>query len=296
MALKNVLVTGAGSGVGRALTQSLADAGWRVFACVRSVDAQQGLATNPSVEVLTLDVTDRGSVAAAAGDVGAAVGDDGLHGLVNNAGVMVQGPLELVPIHALRRQFEVNVLGVMAVTQAFLPLLRRGRGTIVNVGAPSGRVTVPMAGPISASKTALESLTDALRMELKHQAVKVTIVAPGALQTPLWEKAAASAAADGYAGSGETQRMYAGAIEATAVAAARLKLAPVDRVVATMIKALESSRPDARYVVGRDAKQVVMLRHVPRGMRDRLLMGAMGLRRSAFRAGLASPGGERSSE
>jgi NAD(P)-dependent dehydrogenase (short-subunit alcohol dehydrogenase family) len=209
---------------------------------------------------------------------------------VNNAGLIIQGPLELVPITALRRQFEVNVLGQIAVTQAFLPMLRRGRGTIVNMGAASGRVTIPMFGPISASKTALESLTDALRMELKHQSVGVTIIEPGAMETAIFEKAAASAAADGYAGSQATQRLYAEALEAFAEAMAAQKPGSVDGVVKTVMRALSSGNPDARYVVGRDARQLVLLSRLPQWLRDRLLMTNVGLKPEAFTAGSPTAG------
>jgi NAD(P)-dependent dehydrogenase (short-subunit alcohol dehydrogenase family) len=270
--MKNVLITGASGGVGVALTRALSDAGWRVLPAMRS----------PRRDAIQLDVTDDVSIARAAAAVEERTGDEGLAGLVNNAGIIVDGPLELVPIHALRRQFEVNVIGAMAVTQAFLPLLRRGGGTIVNVGAATGRVTVPMAGSISASKTALESLTDALRMELKHQGVGVTIVEPGAMQTTIFDKAAASAEADGYAGSVATQRLYAGAIRASREALAGMKAAPVDGLVRVIVKALESGSPQPRYVVGRDAGQLVMLRRFPPRLRDRLLMRGVGLRREAF--------------
>lgn len=268
----NVLITGASGGVGVALSRALTDAGWSVFEAMRS----------PRGDAIKLDVTDEASIAHAAAAVAERTGDGGLAGLVNNAGIIVDGPLELVPIHALRRQFEVNVIGQMAVTQAFLPLLRRGGGTIVNIGAATGRVTVPMAGPISASKTALESLTDALRMELKHQGVGVTIVEPGAMETAIFDKAAASAAADGYAGSDETQRLYAGAIKASREALAGMKAAPVDGLVEVVIKALSSESPEPRYVVGRDAGRLMMLRRLPQGLRDRLLMRGVGLRREAF--------------
>jgi NAD(P)-dependent dehydrogenase (short-subunit alcohol dehydrogenase family) len=271
--MKNVLITGAAGGVGVALTRALSDAGWHVFAAVRSPSRP---------DEIQLDVTDEASVARAAAAVAERTGDEGLAGLVNNAGIIVDGPLELVPVDALRRQFEVNVIGAMAVTQAFLPLLRRGGGTIVNVGAATGRVTVPMAGSISASKTALESLTDALRMELKHQGVGVTIVEPGAMRTEIFDKAAARAQADGYAGSEATQRLYAGAIQAAREAMAGMEPAPVDGLVGVIAKALESGSPRPRYVVGRDAGQLVMLRRFPQGLRDRLLMRAVGLRREAF--------------
>jgi NAD(P)-dependent dehydrogenase (short-subunit alcohol dehydrogenase family) len=275
---RNVLITGASGGVGTALTRALAESGWRVFAAARSPIE----ASRRDVVPVQLDITDEESVRGAAAFVAEHVGEEGLAGLVNNAGVIVQGPLELVPVHALRRQFEVNVIGQVAVAQAFLPLLRRARGTIVNVGAATGRVTVPMAGPISASKTALESVTDALRMELKHQGVAVTIVEPGAMETTIFDKAAASGAADGLAGSEATQRLYAGALAASAEAMAGMKAAPVDGLVKTVVKALSSGRPDARYVVGRDAGQLVMLRRLPQGLRDRLLMNAVGLKREAF--------------
>jgi NAD(P)-dependent dehydrogenase (short-subunit alcohol dehydrogenase family) len=251
-----------------------------VFATARS--RQSVVSRGGDVVPVQLDITDEDSVRRAAELVAERLGDEGLAGLVNNAGVIVQGPLELVPVHALRRQFEVNVIGQIAVTQAFLPLLRQGRGTIVNIGAATGRVTVPMAGPISASKTALESLTDALRMELKHQGVAVTIVEPGAMETAIFDKAAASGAADGLAGSEATQRLYARAVAATAEAMAGMKAAPVDGLVKTVVKALSSGHPDRRYVVGRDAGQLVMLRRLPQGLRDRLLMSTVGLKREAF--------------
>jgi NAD(P)-dependent dehydrogenase (short-subunit alcohol dehydrogenase family) len=280
---KNFLITGAGGGVGSALTKALADEGRRVFAGVRSRDSGEGLESlGENVIAVELDITDEESVARAAQIVAYHAGDEGLAGLVNNAGIIVQGPLELVPIDSLRRQFEVNVIGQIAVTQAFLPLLRRGAGTIVNMGAATGRVTVPMLGPISASKSALASLTDALRMELKHQGVGVTIIEPGALETAIFEKAVARAAADGYAGSAATQRLYARAVEAAAEALAGAKPAPVDDVAKTVVRALSSGNPDARHVVGRDAGRLLMLRRFPRGLRDRLLMNNVGLKREAF--------------
>jgi NAD(P)-dependent dehydrogenase (short-subunit alcohol dehydrogenase family) len=280
--MPSVLITGANGGVGSALTKELAGTGRRVFAAVRSQRAAAALAAHGDVVPVQFDITDEESIRSAAHTVAEQVGDEGLAGLVNNAGMIVQGPLELVPIHALRRQFEVNVIGQIAVTQAFLPLLRRGGGTIVNMGAATGRVTVPMLGPISASKTALESLTDALRMELKHQGVAVTIIEPGAMETAIFDKAAASAAADGYAGSEATQRLYAKALETVGELAANQQTSPVDGVVATIVKALSSDSPDARYVVGRDASRLVMLRRFPQGLRDRLLMNTVGLKPEAF--------------
>jgi NAD(P)-dependent dehydrogenase (short-subunit alcohol dehydrogenase family) len=274
---QNVLVTGASGGIGSATVHRLAERGWRVFAGVRAP------ASFPDgVVPVQFDVTDEASVARAAEAVAAHVGPAGLQGLVNNAGIIVQGPLELVPLGALRRQFEVNVIGQVSVAQAMLPLLRAGGGRIVNIGAASGLVTVPMFGPISASKTALESITDALRMELKHQGIPVSIVDPGALETEIFAKAAAASERDGLAGGAEAQRVYARAIAATSTALADSKRAPVDRAAATIEKALTARRPAARYLVGRDASQLALLRHFPTGLRDRLLMSNVGLIAEAF--------------
>ena len=209
----------------------------------------------------------------------------GLDGLVNNAGLVVQGPIELLPRHALKRQFDVNVIGQIAVTQAFLPLLRAGRGRVVNVSGAAGRVAVPMLGAISASKAALESLSDALRMELKHQGVQVSVVAPGLLRTRLHEKSTEAAHRDGYAGSPESQRIYEVAIRHLEDSLRNAKEAPVDIAVTTIIRALTSRRPAARYVVGRDAKQLLLLKGLPDPMRDRLLLWNRGLTRELFKAG-----------
>jgi NAD(P)-dependent dehydrogenase (short-subunit alcohol dehydrogenase family) len=280
---RNVLITGASGGVGRAAVRRLDELGWQVFAGVRSRAAGEELAHGARAVVpIDIDVTDEQAVASARADVAERVGETGLHGLVNNAGLIVQGPIELVPLHALRRQFEVNVIGQVAVTQAVLPLLRAAEGRIVNIGAASGLVTVPMFGPISASKTALESLTDALRMELKHQGVRVSIVEPGAMATEIFAKAIAASERDGFAGGDAARRVYAKALAKSTTALADAKPAPVDKAVAAIVKALTDRRPRSRYLVGRDASQIAMLRHVPERVRDRLLMANVGLTAGAF--------------
>jgi NAD(P)-dependent dehydrogenase (short-subunit alcohol dehydrogenase family) len=289
---RSVVITGASGAVGTELTKALSAGDWQVFAGVRSPEVAARLERSAeSVTAVQLDVTDQDSVRVAAGKVAERLGDQGLTALVNNAGIIVQGPLELVRPESLRRQFEVNVLGPMAVTQAFLPFLRRAGGTLVNVGAATGRVTVPMAGPISASKTALESLTNALRMELKHQGIKVTIIEPGAMETPIFDKAAASAAADGFAGSKATQRLYERAIAAADESMSGMRMAPVDGLVRTVVKAVSARNPRSRYVVGRDASQLVVLSHLPEGLRDRLLMSNVGLKAGVFETHRETTGG-----
>jgi NAD(P)-dependent dehydrogenase (short-subunit alcohol dehydrogenase family) len=275
---RSILVTGATGGIGSALVEALAARGDRVFAAAR----HPALAAEGRIVPLELDITDESSVAAAAERVAEATGADGLDGLVNGAGVIVQGPVELVPPEALRRQFEVNVLGQVAVTRSLLPLLRRARGRIVNISAPTGRVALPMLGALAGSKAALESITDALRMEVRHQGIGVSIVEPGALETEIFAKAAAQGRRDGHAGAPETARLYERAIGAAAQAMGEMKLAPVDATVNAIVRALTDTRPRTRYVVGADARQLVLLRRLPDGLRDRVLMRTVGLRPGVF--------------
>ena len=138
-------------------------------------------------------MTEAASIAAAGKAVGETVGEAGIAGLVNNAGIVVPGPLEAVPIEALRRQLEVNVIGPVAVTQALLPLLRKGRGRIVNISSINGGLAPPYMGPYAASKFAMEAITDALRSELRTWGIGVSAVEPGPIDTPIWEKSVAAA-------------------------------------------------------------------------------------------------------
>ena len=280
---KTVLITGAAGGLGSAVVARLDQLGWRVFAGVRSLEAGTPLVRGRrGVTPVELDICDPQSISRARAEIARELPSQALGGLVNNAGLVVMGPLELVPIHALRRQFEVNVIGQIAVTQAFLPLLRSGTGRVVNISGAAGRVSVPMLGPISASKAALESLTDALRMELRHQGVQVSAVSPGLLRTTLHQKAHRAVRQEGYAGDAETQRIYAKAIEAADAAVLGARESPVEIAVDAVVKALTARRPASRYVVGRDGRQLVLLRHLPDRLRDRVLMWNRGLRRELF--------------
>lgn len=277
--MKSVLVTGASGGVGRATVARLGGAGWQVFAGVRRLDAAGGL---PAVAV-RLDVTDAASIEAAVGVIGEHVGADGLQGVVNNAGISVDGPLELVPADALRRQFEVNVIGAVAVTQALLPLLRAGGGRVVNVGGAAGRSTLPMYGALSASKAALDTLSDALRMELRHQGVHVSYIEPGGLDTGFFATASEAARADRLGAAPEAERIYAAAIEAAARSLAAAPTSPVQLAVDGIERALDDRRPAARYRIGRDARVLLpVLRRLPVGLRDRLVTNRLGLGPEAF--------------
>lgn len=162
-----VLVTGASGGIGRRLVERLADAGFAVYAGARSESGLKAASSISAARVvpIALDITDGESIAAAAQRLAQDLGGRGLAGLINMAGIIVEGPLELIPVANFRRQFEVNVVGPFALTRALLPLLQAGRGHIVNIGAAAAHTTVPFFGAISASKAALASVSDAMRME-----------------------------------------------------------------------------------------------------------------------------------
>ncbi|MDZ4856009.1 MAG: SDR family oxidoreductase [Nitrospirota bacterium] len=282
----SVVVTGASTGIGAACALDCAGRGMTVFAGVRDPRAGEALAAKagPSLIPIMLDVTDEQSIAQSAEVVQRVVGEGGLGGLVNNAGIVIGSPLEVIPLAQLRKQLEVNVIGQIAVTQAFLPLLRRGRGRIVNMGSIAGRGTIPLLGPYSASKFALEALTDALRMELQPWGIQVSIIEPGAIATPIWEKSAKEAEGLEASVSEEAKVLYAEAVirirEAIAEAAKRA-IAP-DAVVRAVHHALTASRPRTRYLVGSDAKlRALMVKWLPDRVQDRLLGWALKYPREA---------------
>ncbi|MEP6889405.1 MAG: SDR family oxidoreductase [Nitrospirota bacterium] len=275
-----VVVTGASTGIGAACALDCAGRGMTVFAGVRDPRAGEALAAKagPSLIPIMLDVTDERSIAQSAEVVQRVVGEGGLGGLVNNAGIVIGSPLEVLPLAQLRKQLEVNVIGQIAVTQAFLPLLRRGRGRIVNMGSIAGRGTIPLLGPYSASKYALEALTDALRMELQPWGIQVSIIEPGAIATPIWEKSAREAEGLEASVNEEAKVLYREAVirirEAIAEAAKRA-IGP-DAVVRAVHHALTASRPRTRYLVGSDAKlRAWMVKWLPDRVQDRLLVWAL---------------------
>src|SRR4029079_3011131 len=210
----SVVITGASTGIGAACALDCAGRGMTVFAGVRDPRAGEALAAKggPSLIPITLDVTDEPSIARSVETVQRVVGDSGLGGLVNNAGIAIGSPLEVIDLSQLRKQLEVNVIGQIAVTQAFLPLLRRARGRIVNMGSIAGRGTIPLLGPYSASKFALEALTDALRMELQPWGIHVSIIEPGAIATRIWEHSAMMAGEREAAATEEAMALYGEAV------------------------------------------------------------------------------------
>lgn len=283
-----VVITGASTGIGRATARYLAERGVRVFAGVRreqDADALRGEGAG-GVTPVQLDVTDRQSIARAAREVEAAVGGEGLLGLVNNAGIGIGAPLEFIGLDELRRQLEVNVIGPVAVTQAFLSQVRTRRGRIVNVGSIGGRIAQPIMGPYNASKYALEALSDSLRMELGAWGMHVSLVEPGAIATAIWEKTETYAEHMIPALGARAGELYGDAIAAvldTARMLSKRAIAP-EAVSKAIFHALTARRPRTRYLVGADARaEALLARFLPDRARDAVLMRIMKYPRRAPR-------------
>jgi NAD(P)-dependent dehydrogenase (short-subunit alcohol dehydrogenase family) len=270
-----VLVTGASTGIGEATALHLKELGYDSVAAVRKDEDAERLAAS-GLRTVRLDVTDTGSIAAARSELG----DGPLAGLVNNAGVAVAAPLEFLPLDQLRHQLEVNLIGQVAVTQAFLPALRAGRGRIVNVSSIGGRMAAPLLGAYNASKFGLEAVSDSLRRELHSQGVDVIVIEPGGVKTPIWRKGGELASELAADMPPEAERLYGRQVEAVRAQTVRIasETGIEPRVVAETIgRALTSKRPRARYLVGRDAKtRGPIAKLLPDRLMDRLVARAMG--------------------
>jgi NAD(P)-dependent dehydrogenase (short-subunit alcohol dehydrogenase family) len=270
-----VLVTGASTGIGEATVMHLRELGFSPIAAVRKDEDAERL-EGRGLRTTRIDVTDADQIAAARDELG----DEPLAGLVNNAGIAVAAPLEFLPIDRLRQQLEINLIGQAAVTQAFLPALRRGRGRIVNVSSIGGRVGLPLVGAYNASKFGLEGLSDSLRRELRPHGVDVILIEPGGVKTPIWKKGEELADEMLEDVPPEAERLYGRMIAAVRTGTQRIaretgiEPSEVAEVIGT---ALTSSRPRARYLVGSDAKQrAVMAKLLPARVMDRLIIRALG--------------------
>jgi NAD(P)-dependent dehydrogenase (short-subunit alcohol dehydrogenase family) len=276
--VKTALVTGASSGIGRATVRRLDGAGWKVFAGVRKEEDAAALRAEGSerLEPLMLDVLDPEAIAAAAERVGAEPG--GLDGLVDNAGAAVAGPLEALPIEDFRRQVELNLTAQLAVTQAILPAIRVARGRVVLISSVGGRVALPMTGAYHAAKFGLEGLGDSLRQELAPWGIKVVLVEPGSIDTPIWSSGEKDADRIFDAAPPRIRELYGGAVERyrQVIRDTAERGVPPEKVAARIEHALEARRPRARYLVGLDAQVMARLKPLlPTPVFDRMIARAM---------------------
>jgi NAD(P)-dependent dehydrogenase (short-subunit alcohol dehydrogenase family) len=277
-----VLVTGTSSGIGEATARHLAGLGFNVFAGVRKAEDGERVA-GPRIEPVIVDVTDSASVASAAETIGGAVGNTGLAGLVNNAGIAVAGPLEFIDIADFEQQLDVNVTGVLRATQAMLPHLRNARGRIVNISSIGGRVAIPLVGPYAASKFALEGMSDSLRRELRPWGMHVALIEPGAVATPIWDKGVEQADELDNGSPPEVRERYGEIIDAVRKQSEknRTEGVPPQEVAEAVAHALTASKPKTRYLVGRDAKvRGPMATVMPDRLMDAAISRALGQRKS----------------
>ncbi|HUO06102.1 MAG TPA: SDR family oxidoreductase [Candidatus Binataceae bacterium] len=259
-----VMITGASTGIGRACALYLDRRGWRVFAGVRKQADADAIAKDatPQLTPVTFDVTDEPSIKRAAETISKVLDDRPLNGLVNNAGIALGGPVEFLSLSEFRRQLEVNLVGQLAVTQAFLPSIRRGPGRIVNISSIGGRSATPFLSPYNASKYALEALSDCMRAELKPWGIDVAIIEPGAIQSTIWDKARNLVTDITDALPPEGIRLYGNEIERMSkIIQTQEQIAvPAERVAKAVEHALTASRPRIRYIVGADAWAVAAMR------------------------------------
>jgi NAD(P)-dependent dehydrogenase (short-subunit alcohol dehydrogenase family) len=281
MTSRSAVVTGASTGIGYAAVEMLVKAGFHVFAGVRNAaDADRLQAAFPGgCTALVFDITDGEAIRRAADAVAARLEGATLAGLVNNAGIAVAGPLLLLPLDDIRRQLEVNVTGQIAVCQAFAPLLgtdpaRKGPpGRIVMMSSVSGQFAAPFMGPYAASKHALEAVSDSLRRELMIFGIGVTVIGPGAIATPIWDKAA-DLEASPYPGT--PYETYLRNFGASALRAGRRGL-PAQLVAKAVLKALTARHPPARIAVVPHRLMNWLFRAVlPKRFVDRLIARRLG--------------------
>ena len=253
-----VVVTGASTGIGRATALRLDAEGYSVFAGVRKEADARDLAQAGSDRLtpVTLDVTETDQIESTREQVAEAVGDRGVVGLVNNAGVGGGGPIEFMPLDELRTTLEVNLIGQVAVTQAFIPLIRRGKGTIVFIASIGGRVASPFMSPYNTSKFAIEALGESLRHELRPWGIEVVVVEPGSIDTEIWSKGneqirerLGEMPEDARRLYGPQMTRFGEVINETAS-----RGIPPEKVAEVIHSAIASEKPKHRYLVGTDAK------------------------------------------
>lgn len=279
---RSILITGASTGIGHATALRLARNSWRVIATVRKDEDGQRLAADADgrIHPLKLDVTDQGSIASAAAEAEAALDGRGLDALLNNAGVGLTAPVEFTSATALRTIFDVNLFGQVAVIQAFLPLLRRARGRIVNIGSVADHLSPPFAGAMAASKAAFASITSALRLELNPQQIDVVLIEPGSINTPAVDKTLGGVDRKIAEMGPDAAAIYGRAMRTVANAFERMERSgsPPDAVAAVIERALNARRPKTRYPAGKGSHKLSWLAWVlPERLLDRAILRTFGL-------------------
>lgn len=277
-----IVITGASTGIGAACALRMDQRGYRVFAGVRREEDGERLRGMASDRLtpLIIDVTHQRTIDDAAAAVEEAVGPRGLAGLLNNAGIAVTGPVEYLELDRYRQQFEINYFGQIAVTQAFMPAIRRARGRVLFMGSIAGLVSAPFLSPYAGTKHALEALTDSMRVEMAPWGIKVIVIEPGAFKTPIWDKGLELADEILEEAPEEALRLYDPFIEPVRSYAREQNESggDVSKVANAVEHALTAKRPKTRYLVGGDARiQALAKKWLPDSLVDRLTRQQLGL-------------------
>jgi NAD(P)-dependent dehydrogenase (short-subunit alcohol dehydrogenase family) len=276
-----VVVTGTSTGIGAATALHLADKGFHVLAGVRSeADGDALHAQAPErLTPLIIEVTDEATILAAAAAVADVVGERGLAGLVNNAGIAKPAPIEFQPMADFRTQLEVNLFGPIAMIQEFLPLIRRGEGRIVNVGSIGGMIVLPLNGAYSASKFGMRAISDALRLELRQWNIPVSLIEVAPVKTAIFGKTFAELdGLDSTLGE-EGFGLYEQQIAAVrgSVEKAEADADPPIVIAKAILHALTSDKPKTKYLVGHGGKETAVAAALPDRARDLALARELGL-------------------
>lgn len=258
-----IMVTGTSSGVGRSTALLLSASGFEVLATVRNkADARVLQKENPDhIHPVIIELQDQGMIKDAVLQIADKTGENGLYGLVNCAAMLHCGPLEYFPRELWFEQYDVNLFGPIALTQAMLPLIRKANGRIVNIGAVGGGISLPFYGAIASSKIAFEAVNDCLRRELHPFGISVTIIEPGGIATPANNKMRASVTRFLRDLEPIGQERYGEAMEAFSQWAFKMhqnNLRP-EKVANTVMKALKARRPKIRYRLGWDSRGAAVL-------------------------------------
>jgi NAD(P)-dependent dehydrogenase (short-subunit alcohol dehydrogenase family) len=279
--MRSVVITGASTGIGWATAKLLLDRGFRVFGSVRKQADADRLKTEfgASFTPLIFDVTDEAAVLAAAREVRHALNGETLSGLVNNAGIAVAGPVLELAADEFRRQMDVNVIGPVIATQAFGPLLgsdpslKGPRGRVVMISSVAGKNGNPLTSAYSASKHAIEGLSESLRRELMLFGIDVIIVAPGAVKTPIWSKAEevdiTAYKNSPYFPALQGMRKFMLQLGETGL--------PAEKIAERIAEALTSANPKVRYQITPDPMRHLMISILPKRMFDRIIARRLGL-------------------
>lgn len=274
--MRHVLITGTSTGIGYHLTETLLEKGFTVWAGLRSPQAMNPLKEKypQKLHVLQLDVTSNQDIDQAFRKISS---DPSIEefSLINNAGVAIGGPIEALSMNEWHKLFNVNVFGLIEMTQKFLPLLRKTRGCVVNIGSISGRVAAPFLGPYCASKFAVRAVTDSLRREMMTLGVRVALIEPGPIDTPIWDKSVQKSQQVSQTLSPEMRQVYGESLQAleAGVEATAATAVPVSHVAKNVLKALNSKHPKAYYLVGKSIRLTAfMVKYLPTGLLDRLIV------------------------